>query len=534
MALKMAQPWRDPKSHVWNLRQRTPADLVNRLKGKTVMLPVGEGFATVKVGAMVQASLRTSDPRTAKERHAIADAALRQFWERHRTGPKRLTHKEAAALAGTLYADFARIEDDPGIPELWISAAEGNMAARSGTSTLIIGDPALAASVARRDRFGAFADLLLAREGLVVDADSHELLLKAVQGAMENVTARLRKAADFDYTPDPAAQRFPEWQRSETAPKAPAGKLTVDDVFTAWTAFKADKLTPNTIKRYGASFRSLAAFVKGREVNALAPENIHGWAEHRRDSEAVSTGTINRVDLVAVSAVFKWATGMEGKRLMRANPAADLRLSEGRAVQKREKVFRAEEIKAVLRAALAAPPEPRNPTAGFAKRWCPWLAAYSGARISELTGLQGSDVRVEGNVPVMDFRKTKTGIARTVPLHEHIIAMGFLDFARSRGSGPLFYDPTRATGKAVTDLAEIRSGQLVKWLRKTVTLDEELQPNHGWRHTWKTRALEVDIQERISDAITGHATTRVSRKYQTPTVKMMADAMAKFPRYEVG
>ena len=140
-------------------------------------------------------------------------------------------------------------------------------------------------------------------------------------------------------------------------------------------ALKADKLTPNTIKRNGASFRSLASFAKGRDVNALAPEDIHGWAEHRRDSEAISAGTINRVDLVAVSAVFRWATGLEGKRLMRGNPAAGLRLSEGRAVQKREKVFRAEEIKAILRAALAAPAEPSKPTAGFAKRWCPWLAA---------------------------------------------------------------------------------------------------------------------------------------------------------------
>ncbi|WP_309242805.1 DUF6538 domain-containing protein [Lichenibacterium dinghuense] len=531
MALKMAQPWRDPKSHVWSLRQRTPTDLVGKLKGKTVMLPVGEGFATVKVGAMVQASLRTSDPRTAKERHAKADAALRQFWDGHRTGPARLTVKQAAALAGTLYEAWSKAEGE-GTAAMWDHVAAEDKAARDGLLALRIGEEAQR-DASREVRFGKFADALLAREGLVVDSDSRTLLLKAVQGAMEDVTKRLRKAVDFDFTPDPAAQRFPEWQRPEAAPKAPAGKLTVDDVFAAWTAFKADKLAPNTVKRYGASFRSLAAFVKGREVNALAPEDIHGWAEHRRDSEAVSAGTINRVDLVAVSAVFKWATGMEGKKLMRANPAAGLRLSEGRAVQKREKVFRAEEIKAVLRAALAAPPEPRNPTAGFAKRWCPWLAAYSGARISELTGLQGSDVRLEGNVPVMDFRKTKTGIARTVPLHEHIIAMGFLDFARSRGSGPLFYDPARATGKAVTDPAEIRSGHLVKWLRETVTLDEELQPNHGWRHTWKTRALEADIQERISDAITGHAATRVSQKYQTPTVKMMADAMAKFPRYDL-
>ncbi|WP_428980997.1 DUF6538 domain-containing protein [Lichenibacterium dinghuense] len=103
MALKMAQPWRDPKSHAWNLRQRTPPEVVNKLRGETVMLPVGAGVAVGKVGATVQASLRTSDPRTAKERHAEADVDLRRLWDRHRSGLARLPAKQAAALAGTLY-----------------------------------------------------------------------------------------------------------------------------------------------------------------------------------------------------------------------------------------------------------------------------------------------------------------------------------------------------------------------------------------------------------------------------------------------
>ena len=48
---------------------------------------------------MVQASLKTTDSTEAQRRHAIADAAFRRFWGGHRHGPKRLTHKEASALA---------------------------------------------------------------------------------------------------------------------------------------------------------------------------------------------------------------------------------------------------------------------------------------------------------------------------------------------------------------------------------------------------------------------------------------------------
>jgi hypothetical protein len=78
MALIMARPWKDPKSGVWHLRQRVPQDLI-QLKGNTVTLPVGDQFVSVKIGAVVQVSLRTKDQREAKERHATADAALRRF-----------------------------------------------------------------------------------------------------------------------------------------------------------------------------------------------------------------------------------------------------------------------------------------------------------------------------------------------------------------------------------------------------------------------------------------------------------------------
>jgi len=92
----MARPWKDPKSGVWHLRQRVPQDLIH-LKGQNVALPVGDSVVTVKIGEVVQASLRTKDQREAKERHAVADAALRRFWDGRRSGPTRLSTKQAAA-----------------------------------------------------------------------------------------------------------------------------------------------------------------------------------------------------------------------------------------------------------------------------------------------------------------------------------------------------------------------------------------------------------------------------------------------------
>lgn len=71
-------------------------------------------------------------------------------------------------------------------------------------------------------------------------------------------------------------------------------------------------------------------------------------------------------------------------------------------------------------------------------------------------------------------------------------------------------------------------------MRETAKLDPGIGPNHGWRHTFRILALEAGIEESLRDAITGHRITSVGRRYETPTLRMLADTMAKFPRYRIG
>ena len=37
-----------------------------------------------------------------------------------------------------------------------------------------------------------------------------------------------------------------------------------------------------------------------------------------------------------------------------------------------------------------------------------------------------------------------------MPLHEHLLAQGFLEFVRSKGRGPLFYNPVELSPLKVT------------------------------------------------------------------------------------
>jgi integrase len=131
----------------------------------------------------------------------------------------------------------------------------------------------------------------------------------------------------------------------------------------------------------------------------------------------------------------------------------------------------------------------------------------------------------------------KTKQPRVVPLHEHLIHQGFLDFVKRGGKGPLFYNspkaplgPTEATNPRKPRSVKTRE-HIATWVRLIGVRDREVQPNHAWRHTFKQIGHRAGITERVLDAITGHAPTSVGRAYGMPTLKDKADALRNFPRY---
>jgi hypothetical protein len=136
-----------------------------------VQIPVGDRLVPVTVTdrtAAIRVSLRTGDPSEAKVRQAAAAAHLERVWRSLREKPRTLTLKEAVALAGEVYKAFAgALEDDPGEAETWRRVREDNEAALAGQygmASLLIGEDARK-TAALEERFGAFADVVLARKG---------------------------------------------------------------------------------------------------------------------------------------------------------------------------------------------------------------------------------------------------------------------------------------------------------------------------------------------------------------------------------
>jgi integrase len=226
--------------------------------------------------------------------------------------------------------------------------------------------------------------------------------------------------------------------------------------------------------------------------------------------------------------------------LVTRNPFTGWRITVPKKVSTREtKAFTDDESNTILKAALAIDPRTKGDAT---KRWTPWLAAYSGARMGEITQLRGADVARQGEIWAIKLTPeagtVKNRKPRTVPLHEHLIEQGFLAFVKANGTGPLFYneqkqvaasDPTHPRKARYTKARENMAG----WVRSLGVNDPELQPNHAWRHTFKATGFRCGMSEKIIDAIVGHAPASVGRAYGEPTLADKAAALSKFPRYKV-
>lgn len=226
-----------------------------------------------------------------------------------------------------------------------------------------------------------------------------------------------------------------------------------------------------------------------------------------------------------------------------AHPFDGLRVAYAPAPQNREsRAFTLDEAGTILRASLEEPPRRLSGHYKAARRWAPWLCAYSGMRAQEATQLRAEDFVEQDGIWAIrikpDAGTQKTNQARTIPLHGHLVEQGFLDFVKSVGRGPLFYDAAAQAVQRTSDptnpqksLAVKAREHLAKWVRDVGVDDPELAPNHAWRHLFKEIGDQCGMPEKISDAITGHAPANVARKYGKPRLEVMAKELRRFPRF---
>ena len=544
MVLRMTRPTRRKTSSNLQFRKRVPKDILDKARGKKITLSFPREddhhktlLVPVTISSEIKVSLRTNEPDIAKRRSASAEEQLQKAWVSIRQGPIRLTQKETVSLAGLCYGAIASaFENNPGSPDHWEEVLELNKEAFQGkfgvAANFNIGfSKEQKQTASLEERFGGFVDATLQKQGLIVDQHSRMGLLLETGKALNDAAVKLKRNAQGDYSSDKQADRFPTWQKLTQQPADNDHKtksLSLTELYTGWKhEAEASYKAVSTIDDYKSRIGLFRKFLGHDDAVKVTADDIVKYKDYRLT--IVSPKTVKDSDLVTLKSVFGWAVR---NRKLETNPAIGITLKIAHKPQVRSKGILDVEAKALLEAALAYKGRAREADKiTQAKKWLPWLCAYSGARVGEMAQLRKQDICRVNDIWVLkitpDAGTVKNKKARDVPIHNHVLDIGFLDFVTNSQDGHLFLNIP--AGSDVFRAINTTKNRLREFVRTVIT-DTNVHPNHGWRHRFKTLGREAGIDSAILDAICGHAPANVGAHYGDYTVKALADAIKKFPR----
>jgi integrase len=530
MVLTMTRPWKHPKTQVYYFRKGVPAGM-RPILGKSV----------------VKVSLGTKDPSEAKRLHLEIAAQVEAEWTQLRRTIEQsangshlltLTQEEIVGLSGELYRRLmVEHGSEPGRTSMWLERLQRAQSAlpqhkRAPDAGRSWDGWAFAPSQMAMRLVGGEVNELLVEKGLSVDWESRSRLNVAGATAVAQAYRELAKRAGGDYRPDPDAERFPEFK-----PRSAAKSTQWQAVYAL---YRADlKPSPATVKRQSGVLSAFFAHLGHDDLSTVGKDDAEAWVEHRL--LAVSSRTVRDADLAHPKALFNWA---RRKGHIAHRPFEDIKINVSDGPKLREREFELEEAEAILLATLT-PAGPRMTVEGAAAlRWVPWICCYTGARVNEITQARHQDVRQRksrNGQRIWCIRITpeagtvKDQEARWVALHPHIIEQGFLDYVASRSERPLFYDPSRARDGTPANPQYKKVGErLAAWVRHTVGIkDTGVDPNHGWRHLFRSSLLAAEVQEQVIDRIDGHKGKTVGQSYGTAWPEVMLAAVSKIPAYRL-
>lgn len=296
----------------------------------------------------------------------------------------------------------------------------------------------------------------------------------------------------------------------------------------------------STAAEWRSMLKALVRFIGHEDAARLTVADVDSWRdallkEPGRSGKLRNPVTVKDKYLCCLRATLAWAVE---KRLLALNVASNVKVRIPKASKVRERDFSGDEARSILVATISEH-EGCNEYDRRARRWVPWLCAYTGARVNEISQLRGSDIRMVDDVWVVNIKPeagtVKNNEARTVPLHRHIVEQGFLSIALSSGGEPIFYDQQRIKSPSASNRYFKKVGERLRdWIRNDVGItDAAVQPNHGWRHTFKTRAIDAGVPERVADAIQGHAPRSIGQTYGAVSLAAKVKAIEAMPCFEV-
>lgn len=479
-------------------------------------------------------SLKTTDLRTANQRIGQVSASIEAEWAGLVAQADNSKKPKAAMLESPPLSFRARLALQRVVHETardaYIDEPQGFALMRM---TAALPDPEESDGAAALDE--TISDFL-EREGANPSPAEIEgfrpLYLKAWLDAVSDV----RRAANKDYSEHPELAKLP--QRIPMA-------LDFIKWFESYCENGGLKKGVNgpTAKRWRPKIEAFCKFVGHRDLTRMTTDDCYNWADHLKEMK-FSIRSIKGVWIASIRSVAAYAVE---RRKLKVNPFSGVRIRGNDKPREDNRLgFSDEQALKILTHTLDTPSHLTSPEMRAARRWVPWICAYSGARVNEITSLLPTDVRKDPETDIwciyLRREVTKANYKRIIPIHSHLREQKFLEYvdARRRLGLPLFYDPARVKREeSASPIWHKVAERIGKWVRESVRVTG-VKPNHGWRHRFRAVARHVEMHPEIVGFILGHGGTdddeeiqKVAMQYGDPWVKTLSKNIEKYSRYEI-
>jgi hypothetical protein len=313
-----------------------------------------------------------------------------------------LTKRQRIELIGRWYEWFiAQHEDEPGTIEGWSIAAERlsdayDQFARTDedeTDEEFAQHPTVRRHVRARVRELGWVESFLTEQSFRLTTDTLDAFTDELEPELQVAFGVLARRAVGDYSPDLNREKFPKGSIAPHATATKSAGMNCWQAFEAWV--RERKPAASTVDRWRAVFLAMNDAFEGRDIATITAEDAMAWKGGLVTKDR-SPQVANGVWLRAASRVFTWAAG---NRLLTSNPFDGVSIAVPRKIaEKREREFTEPEWTTILRATTAEPHPNLAAHTAAARRWVPWLCAYTGSRPGEMTQLRGCDVMLRGGV----------------------------------------------------------------------------------------------------------------------------------------
>jgi integrase len=199
------------------------------------------------------------------------------------------------------------------------------------------------------------------------------------------------------------------------------------------------------------------------------------------------------------SGFFEWCLQME---LTDINPFKGFKFKETKKASEHKEHYTNQELKRLFSTDIHTLGKHKCPY----QYWLPILASLTGTRLNELCQLYVSDIQFIDCCWVMnisdshDDQKLKnTSSKRTIPLHSHLISLGFIEYVKSLDSNRIF-----------PELKLTRDGygsSVSKWFGrfKSKIGFKKGHDFHSFRHTFTNELKQQSVSQVIVASIIGHS-----------------------------